>query len=408
MKKFLKSLFAVFLSMAVCLFPAFGCGNNADENGDDEKESQSTNEQTDWDAAYVLEGSAIKSITAYGKKQIELIIPEKVNGVTVTEIADNAFYGHDSFKSITLPNTVTRIGESAFYQCKMLESVVIPNGVTKIEKKTFYDCEKLSSAVLGTGVTCIEEDAFSGCVSLAEINIPSSLVSIGKQAFFSCSSLKGVAIGDGVSVIGENAFSACYSLGSVTIGKNVEKIEAGAFSACFRLVEVINESEKIQISLDSEDNGQIALNALTVHSGESKIKTSEEFEFVEGDDGVNYLFGYYGTASSLTLPADFEGGEYKINCYAFRGNKNLTVLTVGQKVSAIGKGAFLYCSSLTSVSFEDASGVWFAAESFSAESGTIIGFSSEADNFSQNAALISRTAKKSGYGESYILKKKSV
>ena len=54
----------------------------------------------------------------------ELILPEKINGKTVTGIGNNAFAGHTSIKTVYIPKTVTEIGEKAFSGCSALTNIV--------------------------------------------------------------------------------------------------------------------------------------------------------------------------------------------------------------------------------------------------------------------------------------------
>jgi len=66
---------------------------------------------------------AAGTITKYTGKGCAVIIPSKIDGVTVTAIANNAFIYNTSVTSITIPNTVTAIGAQAFMNCASLASV---------------------------------------------------------------------------------------------------------------------------------------------------------------------------------------------------------------------------------------------------------------------------------------------
>ena len=72
-------------------------------------------------------------------------------------IADYAFWGCTSLKSVTIPNSVTSIGEGAFEDCKSLTSVTIPNSVTSIGEDAFYGCSLLKSVTIPNSVTSIEK-----------------------------------------------------------------------------------------------------------------------------------------------------------------------------------------------------------------------------------------------------------
>ena len=66
----------------------------------------------------------------YGAEAV--VIPDTIDGKSVTSIDWYAFYGCENLKSITIPNSVTSIGLSAFSGCSNLTSVTIPDSVTSI------------------------------------------------------------------------------------------------------------------------------------------------------------------------------------------------------------------------------------------------------------------------------------
>ena len=143
------------------------------------------------------------------------------------------------------------------------------------------------------------------------------------------------------------AFYGCDSLTSITIPNSVTGIGDYAFACCYSLVEVIDKSS-LSITTRSTGNGYVALYALEVHSGESKIKTQGDYQFYTVG-GVNYLVNYVGSDTELTLPANYNEENYVINKYAFYYNDKITKVTIPDSVTIIGYEAFAYCDSLTSV-----------------------------------------------------------
>ena len=73
----------------------------------------------------------------------ELIIPEEINGLTVTGISSYAFDGCKELTSVVIPEGITEIGEYAFEGCIALVEVDIPESVTRIRKGAFKGCSKL-------------------------------------------------------------------------------------------------------------------------------------------------------------------------------------------------------------------------------------------------------------------------
>lgn len=90
----------------------------------------------------------------------DLVVPEKIDGKTVTMLARGAFYNQANLKSITLPKTLTYIKGCAFWGCTSLESVVIPDGVSTIEEYAFAECYSLKSVTIPKSVTLIGDRLF--------------------------------------------------------------------------------------------------------------------------------------------------------------------------------------------------------------------------------------------------------
>ena len=75
----------------------------------------------------------------------ELVIPDTIEGDTVTSIGDGAFFGCCSLTSITIPESVTSIGDHAFCGCGALTSITIPESVTRLRESTFSLCDSLTA-----------------------------------------------------------------------------------------------------------------------------------------------------------------------------------------------------------------------------------------------------------------------
>lgn len=181
--------------------------------------------------------------------------------------------------------------------------ITIPEQVT-YSKRTF-------------NVVRIANSAFEGCSELTSVTIPNSVIEIGRYAFFKCSGLTSLTIPNNVTRIGSYAFGRCSGLTSFTIPNNVTVVESNAFTTCANLKTLIIEDGSSTLNLGS------------------------------------YSDGDYGLFSDCPLSSVYLGRNihyYENNRYpAFKGQKELTDLTIGISVTSIGTSDFSDCSALKSI-----------------------------------------------------------
>lgn len=78
------------------------------------------------DFTYSVLSDNTAQITGYAGTAENLIVPDKLDGYTVTEIGKLCFSGNITLVSLKLPDTVTRIGTRAFAYCTNLASINYP------------------------------------------------------------------------------------------------------------------------------------------------------------------------------------------------------------------------------------------------------------------------------------------
>ena len=331
---------------------------------------------------------------------------------SVTSIGTGAFATCYNLSSIKLSKNLKSMGEWVFYICDSLESIVIPRKVTKLEHALFQNCDNLSSVTLPDGLTSIGADAFSGCSSLTDITLPDSLTSIGGGAFGGCSSLTSLILPDGLTSIGGWAFSDCSSLTditlpsgiksigsctfsrtgitSITIPRGVTDIGERAFANCDKLkyITIPNSVKNMFVSssmgenytfLNGSPNATIICNknsaaykyakeykipvrsirkpakkgtTFTVSSKKIKVKVTSSAML---NPTVTVTKITDKKAAKLSIPATVKVGgvTYKVTAIAdkaFKGNKKLTIVTIGRNVKKIGKEAFAGCQNLKKIS----------------------------------------------------------
>ncbi|MDY0064541.1 MAG: S8 family serine peptidase [Bacilli bacterium] len=82
-----------------------------------------------------------------------LVIPENLNGRTVTQIGNSAFENQTQLTQISIPASVTSIGSNAFLNCTALEKVVIQRdigNITNLGYNAFLGCSLLETIEVPT------------------------------------------------------------------------------------------------------------------------------------------------------------------------------------------------------------------------------------------------------------------
>ena len=191
------------------------------------------------------EGEDGAVIQGFDGEETSIIIPDNINGLPVTEIAEEAFY-QSNLTAIELPESVKKIGDSAFYYCTSLVNISMP-GVEEIGAYAFDGCMLLRDVTLPDSLTTIRKNAFASCTSLKELSLPSSVVDIYPWAFYAsgletltvpgsvkeipgsmlygCDNLYSVILEDGCEIIYEDAFSNCPSLTALYIPESATDID---------------------------------------------------------------------------------------------------------------------------------------------------------------------------------------
>lgn len=179
--------------------------------------------------------------------QKEIVIPEILDGQTITVIGENAFERME-LTSVELPSTVTRIDSGAF-SSNGITSLSIPASVDSIGPYAF-SLNVLKELTIPATVNYLGEGAFSSSYvasltieagelsaispscfymnNLTSLTLPSTVTRIEEKAF-DYNDLESVTIPEGCTYIGANAF-ARNALTSIAIPGTVDTIDENAFS----------------------------------------------------------------------------------------------------------------------------------------------------------------------------------
>ncbi|MBU4365925.1 MAG: leucine-rich repeat domain-containing protein [Verrucomicrobia bacterium] len=188
------------------------------------------------DFGYITNADNKITITQYTGSGGMVVIPSIIDGKTVTDIGEKAFYSCSRLTAITVDTgnsvyssvdgVLFNKSKTALIQCPggKAGSYTIPNNVTSIGDGAFYNCTGLTSVTIPNSVNCIGSEAFYSYTRLTSVTIPNSVTNIGNYAFYDCASLKGVyfkgnAPSIGLSVFdGDNNATAYYLSGTTGWG----------------------------------------------------------------------------------------------------------------------------------------------------------------------------------------------
>ena len=215
-----------------------------------------------------------------------LIIPQAVDGKTVTEISANAFENHTEIKKVIIPTTVNAIRESAFSGCVNLESVEFSN-VAKTNANT------QTSANENNGISLFSAQTFNA-VNFATVNNNDSikLSVIGARAFKGCEKLKTFELNYGLKTIGEEAFSGS-GLKEIAIPETVEFVGKNVFENCNSLTVIeVGDRDEIPQNWDTDWNkGQevkVEFSVRVVFDYNGADRTIKAEQYVVYDKSYNF------------------------------------------------------------------------------------------------------------------------
>ena len=255
------------------------------------------------------------TITKYVESDTVVVIPSKINGVTVETIGHGAFE-RSAVTSVTIPDSVTAILDRAFANCFQLTNISIPNSVTSIDFSAFEHCTSLKSITLPSSLRNISMFLFHNCSQLTTIQIPDSVLSIQDYAFGNCTRLETIRIPVSVTSIGNLAFAGCPS--SMTVTYPGSKTQWDKINGKDELLNIPLVCNKLEATFDP-DNGKPKVTKFIDNDKNSKFA-----ELVPEPTKENYTFaGWYNgnekfdfttvPTGDVTLTAKWTANDYEVS-----------------------------------------------------------------------------------------------
>ena len=104
----------------------------------------------------------------HGDGETRICIPEKIGGVTVKAIGEEAFIYKRSLEYVTMPDTITTIGDSAFSGCSALKRIHLSGSLKRMSTYMFMNCDSLETITIPASVYQMGSTVFGSCDSLEE------------------------------------------------------------------------------------------------------------------------------------------------------------------------------------------------------------------------------------------------
>jgi hypothetical protein len=299
-------------------------------------------------------------------------------------------YNYNSYKGeVNIPEVtgnsspapqVVMILHDAFRNCDSLTSVSMGRYIHTIKERAFLNCPMLKEVNLSNQITTINDSAFAGCSALTSFRLPNSIKTIGHDVFSGCTAVETLIIPETVSslTVDNLVMAGMTSLQAINCYSMMPPLVTGE---CFtpeqmsKVTLYVRPSSLLDFKLDPYWGRFAHIETWTFDfqaNGIYYIITSPTECAVSNHAPIG---GSY-TSSSITIPekATYAGDDYKVtaigkgaflNCpkvktvtipqsvttieeQAFK-NSGLTSIVFPSKVTTIDKQAFMGCTGLTSL-----------------------------------------------------------
>lgn len=322
-------------------------------------------------------------------------------GNSLQTINAQAFSECSSLTNITIPSSVTAIDATAFTGTN-LSNVVIEDGTKTMNIAEVFKSQPIKNLYLGRNMAYAsissawhEYSPFYGNTNIKNITIGSKVTNVGHSVFFDCAGITSVTSLNPTppTLYASNFTDAQYQNDTLYVPakaieayktadnwKKFQHIQVGLFEVdgiCYKVASHKNLTCSV-ISNDDKYSGTVVIpNTVTFEDKTYAVTAIENGAFndctgvtkliiEDGDSVLTCGYNFYsssGTGKGLFYDCPIESvymgrtisypTESQYGDSPFYSNKNLTAITIGNKVDSIGNNAFAYCSNLAHVTMGD-------------------------------------------------------
>ena len=284
-------------------------------------------------------------------------------GVSFKDYNYNSYKGEVNIPEVTGNSSpaphVVMILHDAFRHCDSLTSVSMGRYVHTIKERAFLNCPMLRELNLSNQITAINDSAFAGCSALTSFTLPNSIKTIGHDVFTGCTAVETLIIPESVS---------SFAVDSMVMAGMTSLQYINCYSMMPPLVtgEGVTPEQMSKVTLYVRPSSLLDFR-LDPYWGRFAHIETWTFDFQA--NGIYYLItsptecavsnhapsgGSY-SSSSITIPekATYAGDDYKVTAIgkgAFMNCPKVKTVTIPQSVTVIGEQAFKK-SGLTSIVF---------------------------------------------------------
>lgn len=243
--------------------------------------------------------------------------------------------------SYSIPEGVSVLGEASIYNTQLSE-ITFPSTLKEISYFALGSNSKLTSADLSkTAVSSIGLYAFTDCSALSSVLLPDSLYEIAGAAFSRCKKLSEITLPDNLGIIGQAAFIDT-GLSKIVVPDSVSEIGYSAFGY---YIDENNEQKPDSSFIIVGSYGSAAQTYATDTDSEYDYENSFEFRVPEQDEQITEQQSLEKRTFGDYEYAVVNGEAVITACLSADTVLNVPSEIEGLTVTAVYPAAFQYCTS---------------------------------------------------------------